>query len=373
MAHSSGRRLAATALVVTSLIGVAAVALTALNVGAWVLLDDAARAPAPGPPARAAEVQAALRDVYAHLSEPEMELLLDETWNRPYTFTSWMGFRERPRRGSFVNIAPEGYRRALDGVDLGHTGTRVFALGGSTTFGYGVADDETIPARLEVHLRERFPERDVRVFNFGRGHYFSAQELALLTRLMAEGQHADLVVFLDGYNEGQEVPFFSAEMARHFEERNQQAAKEPSWLSGMPLVRLLDRQAAEDAGQQPAGPKPYMALSPAELNVRWAANRDLIRALGGGLGFEVRIFLQPIAGYRNAHLEHRLQGRWYVDAFEQIRAKVEALVPLADERDTFDATHLLEDYTAQPFVDSLHYTPEVCDLIARYMAERLEL
>ena len=61
-----------------------------------------------------------------------------------------------------------------------------------------------------------------------------------------------------------------------------------------------------------------------------------------------------------------------MNAFDQVGTKVEARVPLADERDTFDATRLLEDYTEQPFVDALHYTPQVCDLIARYMAERIE-
>lgn len=378
MPRSAPRRLAVLGLVGAALTGIAALLLVVLNAVAWVLLDSAgpersSALPDPDGEQRAREpgVQAALREVYVHMPEDEMELLLEETWERPYTYDPWTGFRERPRAGRFVNIDPAGFRRAPDGVELDHAGARVFFFGGSTTFGYGVADGETIPARLEERLRARYPERDVRVFNFGRGHYFSGQELALLTRLLAEGQRPDLVLFLDGYNEGQDRPFFADEMARQFEARQGPVA-EPSWLAGMPLARLVSRAAPapSEAGSER---RPYWALDPPELAVRWSANRELIRALAQGFGFEARLFLQPIAGYRNEHLEHRLQGRWYVEGFEAIRAKVEALEPLADGVDTFSATHVLEDYTEQPFVDSLHYTPEVCDLLAAFIAERVEL
>lgn len=381
MAQEAPRRWAVLGLVGAALTGVAALLLVALNGVAWLLLGP--EAPAAGPVAgaeqgaeqraREPEVQAALREVYAHLSEDEMELLLEETWSQPWTYDPWTGFRERPRRGVFVNIDPAGFRRAPDGVRLDHPGTKVFFFGGSTSFGYGVADGETIPARLEERLRARWPERDVRVFNFGRGHYFSGQEQALLSRLLAEGHRPDLAVFLDGYNEGQDRPFFADEMARQFDAR-QGPLVEPPWLAGMPLVRLFSRPgeggASAEAGSER---RPYFALDPAELAVRWSANRELIRSLARGFGFEALIFLQPVAGYRNAHLQHRLQGRWYVEGFDKIRAKIEALEPLADGADTFSATNLLEDYAAEPFVDSLHYTPEVSDLLAEFIAERVRL
>jgi hypothetical protein len=376
MAHQRARGLVVAGLVGAALCGVAALLLVLLNAAAWLVLEPDAPAPGAEERARKPEVQAALREVYAHLSEDEMELLLEETWQRPYVYDPWTGFRERPRRGSFVNIDPAGFRRAPDGVGLGHPGAQVFFLGGSTSFGYGVADGESIPARLEERLRERFPERDVRVFNFGRGHYFSGQELALLTRLLAEGRRPEAVVVLDGYNEGQDRPFFSADMGHLFEERQAPAAA-PPWLAGMPLARLVARargpRGEPAAGGAPGDGRHYLALEPGELAVAWSENREVLRGLARGLGFELSIFLQPIAGYRNDHLEHRLQGRWYVEGFDAIRAKLEALEPLADGTDTFSATHLLEGYARQPFVDSLHYTPEVCDLVAEFIAERVEL
>ena len=55
---------------------------------------------------------------------------------------------------------------------------RIACLGDSFTFGWGVNDDETWPARLEVELGER--GIDAEVMNFGVEGYHTVQEVALL-------------------------------------------------------------------------------------------------------------------------------------------------------------------------------------------------
>lgn len=57
---------------------------------------------------------------------------------------------------------------------------RVLALGDSCTFGRGVPDGATWPARLEAHLRAR--GADAAVFNAGVEGYDTAQELEVLRR-----------------------------------------------------------------------------------------------------------------------------------------------------------------------------------------------
>jgi len=59
---------------------------------------------------------------------------------------------------------------------------RVAFIGDSLTLGWGVADNETFAARLEVLLRERFPNRDLDVVNLGVGGYDTRQEVTLLAR-----------------------------------------------------------------------------------------------------------------------------------------------------------------------------------------------
>jgi lysophospholipase L1-like esterase len=69
---------------------------------------------------------------------------------------------------------------------------RVLALGDSCTFGRGVADAETWPARLEARLRARGV--DVAVFNAGVPGYDTVQELALLRRLGPELRPTHVIV-----------------------------------------------------------------------------------------------------------------------------------------------------------------------------------
>lgn len=58
---------------------------------------------------------------------------------------------------------------------------RVLCLGDSTTFGYGVADDETFPRLLEARLGQ-----GAAVFNGGVPGYGTVQELALAPELLAQ-------------------------------------------------------------------------------------------------------------------------------------------------------------------------------------------
>ena len=51
----------------------------------------------------------------------------------------------------------------------------MFVFGGSTTFGYGVPDEQTIASHLQEVLSHQ-TAREVRVYNFGRGMYRSSQE-----------------------------------------------------------------------------------------------------------------------------------------------------------------------------------------------------
>src|SRR6516165_10527591 len=118
-----------------------------------------------------------LAKVYPGKTPQEINDLLSETWSRPFIYETFTQFAERPFRGRYVNVDAAGFRfsagqgpwppdpRALN----------VFVFGGSGTFGYGVADSETIPSRLQEELRRRNGQ-PITIYNFGRGSYYSTQE-----------------------------------------------------------------------------------------------------------------------------------------------------------------------------------------------------
>jgi len=79
-------------------------------------------------------------------------------------------------------------------------GLRLFLLGGSTSWGSGVADSETVAAFL-VRSVSRSADRPIELLNLSQVGYVSTQELIELEMQLREGNIPDVVVFLDGFNE----------------------------------------------------------------------------------------------------------------------------------------------------------------------------
>lgn len=101
---------------------------------------------------------------------------------------AWDGVNARGVRGPLV-AAPKP-----DGV------FRIVALGGSTTFGHDLADDETWPAQLQRILREDYGYSQVEVVNLGvPGFHSTDSVVSLATRGLA--LDPDLVITYDGLND----------------------------------------------------------------------------------------------------------------------------------------------------------------------------
>ena len=133
----------------------------------------------------------------------ELKRLYTESWTLPFIYDELTQFREKPFKGKYVNVDPDGFRH------VNHQGPwppdpnniNLFIFGGSTTFGYGVADSETIPSQLQEMLNRKFGNGKIKVYNFGRGHYASKQELILFEKLLMNGHVPHVAIFIDGVND----------------------------------------------------------------------------------------------------------------------------------------------------------------------------
>jgi hypothetical protein len=137
-----------------------------------------------------AAVRVSRRDPFALLYEPFGNFGYRE---RP-------GWHERYQNGAVAMFNAAGYRGPI--VDTAKPpGTyRILLLGGSTTFGYGVNDDDTIDAHMRRLLPARYPGLCFDVVNLALGGYDSYQDYE---RMRVDGTRfiPDLVVINSGIND----------------------------------------------------------------------------------------------------------------------------------------------------------------------------
>jgi hypothetical protein len=156
-----------------------------------------------------------VESLYPNMTRGEVDNLLKETWSRPCVYEPFTQFKERPYKGHYVNVDNNGFRYTKNQGPWPPRpeNINIFLFGGSTTFGYGVSDDQTIASYLQEYLTTK-TGADVRVYNFGRGFYYLTQERILYEQLLTSGFIPDIAIFIDGLND-----FSSYKSEPYFTER----------------------------------------------------------------------------------------------------------------------------------------------------------
>jgi len=302
--------------------------------------------------------------------------IIAECWmENAWIFEPYVQFRERPRDGKFVNISTDGFRlnSKHHSKTFDHKRPRsIFIFGGSTTFGYGVRDEDTIGAHLENLLTRHNATADVAVYNFGRGFYGSSQELLLLKSLVLRGIVPKVAVFIDGVNE-QFCPTFSSNLAEVFRiVQHDPAAKLREVVTSLPVVRLASSAYSSELATNAIYINralrrysfecgcPDDATCHMQLLRMVTVNKQLVRTMAKEFGFDVFFILQPMGGYRN-RFSTSPEGTKRPDVAPLWR-EYERVT--ANGQDEHSFAGILDGYQDEAFVDLLHYTSEVHHMIA---------
>jgi lysophospholipase L1-like esterase len=116
------------------------------------------------------------------------------------------GYRQRPNRvfkygnGTAATSNAMGYRGPVVSIPKPPGVFRIILLGGSTSHGWGVNDDQTIDAHMRQQLAVTYPGRRFEVVNLGFDGYDSYQDFE---RLRSDGLRLqpDLVIVNSGIND----------------------------------------------------------------------------------------------------------------------------------------------------------------------------
>jgi hypothetical protein len=322
-----------------------------------------------------------LSRMYPGYSQAEIDEILDETWSRPVLYEPYVQFTERPFMGKYVNVVREGYRLTKNQGPWppDPANSNVFLFGGSTVFNYGVADDGTIASFLQEKM-ERAAGRPVRVYNFGRGSYYSTQERILFEKLLLRGLRPDLAIFIDGLNDfysNADEPYFNDWFQQLFNDRSV-ARPGPLPIERLPLfrpARWLKRRIT-NAAEPPLSADGQERFNDPQLLDgvigRYRGNKAMIEAIGAAYRVPTLFVWQPIPTY-GWDLKHHLcpliplNRHGYARFGYERMARLEAQGALGSD---FAWCADIQQGLDEPlYVDDVHYSSEMSRRVASCVAD----
>lgn len=255
-----------------------------------------------------------LGPLYDGFTDEEINDLLFETWSRPMEFEPFTQFRESQFSGNYVNVDENGFRRIEDQGPWPPQDEflNVFVFGGSTTFGYGLPDEQTIVSFLQEILSANGHSMRVRVYNFGRGFYYSSQERILFEKLLVSGNVPDLAIFVDGLNDfiwTLDEPQFTDVLTRMMElNRSRKDMLVSALAYWLPVGRAglyMGEQLAERSIGGPAPPAEEASMwslvgtegRARAVVERYLLNKKLVTAVASSFDVNTLFVWQPIPVY----------------------------------------------------------------------------
>ena len=295
---------------------------------------------------------------YAHLSRADVDDLLRTTATLRYRHDPHSGFVEAAITSRFVNVDDRGVR-SNGGAPAG-LNDAIWFFGGSTTFGFGVGDSETIPAHLERRLHHP-------VINFGvRGHA-TATENRRLASLLRAGHRPRRVLFLDGINEACEPDQIEDDLSALVSQAQEGFVLQ--WTR--PVRQVAKRLRAKLAGPPAMDLPPLTCVQTGRHNsLRDIHARAMLerRALCDVYAVVCATFVQPFAGVHGRHDDRDFMAG--PDA-RALRALFGHLEPSWREAGATFVTGALDGFDKHAFVDWEHYSTEANARIAEAIAVSL--
>jgi hypothetical protein len=198
--------------------------------------------------------------------------------------------------GTYIHVDEHGRRLTTNGNNgVCQEGQyRIFLFGGSTMWGFGVRDKDTIPSFIQAQLP------DVCVLNYGELGYTSTQALIRLQHELSVGNVPNMVIFYDGVNDTSTANRYSIPGGHFFYEVIEPVVKsKPNYN---PLLMLIRDSNLYDliAGEPPFPGPPNLATPPFDkaflddVTGIYLANVRNANLLADSYGFAFFAFIQPV-------------------------------------------------------------------------------
>ncbi len=317
----------------------------------------------------------------------ELELIEDR-W-QPYVY-----FRQKPFRGQTITVGPDGLRttwqppaQSGDDSGRGRSEIKLLMLGGSSLWGFGARDLQSIPSLVARMLYERGWRIELK--NLAELGYVSTQECVALFRELQAGYRPDVVVFYDGFNDTTSALLEGAAGLSTNETHRRtefNLSQSPLRLAGSLSARLLKesgsyrfaqavrrRLAGEVAAAGPASsPEAIRELALAVVHC-YQANIGFVEVLGRSFGFRPLLYWQPDV-FTKAILvpveqEEAARYAWAEPMFREVHSKISTSSTLRSDPAFRDLSGTFGDAHNLVFIDYCHTTESANVRIAAAIVE----
>jgi hypothetical protein len=309
--------------------------------------------------------ESSLAAVYPNLDRNERALLWHESWSRSLVPDEYTHFKEAPYSGKYVNITKAGYRKSTGQAPWPPEKDRIviFVFGGSTTFGYGLPDEQTLPSYLQEAFSQH-AKKTVAVYNFGVGYYYLTQERIRFEKLLLDGYIPDIAIFVDGINEEfcvHDKPWNRKGVGTAPPQGREALTTFLAFLRSLPITR-----AAHYVKQQfLSGDEGYSLPSEEAIQLhlrKFWVNQTMIRALGREFGVTPVFVWQPSPFYKYDLQYHLFAGK---DRISPLYTAMAAQVRDRPPPDDFLwCAEIQEQERECLYVDRLHYNAKFAKRLA---------
>ncbi|MBE9101295.1 hypothetical protein [Vacuolonema iberomarrocanum] len=295
-----------------------------------------------------------------------------ETFDIEMKYDPYLGWSREEFEGETITIDENG-DRSHDALPNANTESpRVYIFGGSTVWGTGVVDNETLPA-----FYQGFAE--LQTINKGETAFISRQSFLSFSHLLAAGEEIDGVIFYEGVNDVQYGCRAELEVNEHartqvFADRVEGGERDASptrkfrsyWATlffgaigdlSAEVIDIINDNRESSAIAEDAlicDTDPERAQQVAEALV---ANWELAHNLAEARGVEFMAVLQPVAYLGEPRIDH-IHSVLTAEQGDQYRAVYPRIQALLAEHD-YD---WVEDYVPLLAADEEYYYIDFCHL-----------
>ena len=332
-----------------------------------------------------ADVPASYKAVYPGREADARDIYRGEAavgWG-PARYVPFVEWTRAPYTSRLVNVGPEGLRRTCFNSEIPHA-TKVWVFGGSTVWGSGAADCETLPSHLSKVLNAYGPHV---VTNYGEGGYVSSQSLIRFLVLLRNGLRPDVVIFYEGFNDTW-IATYARAGTHQDEARMRRVLEAGPWMrTANGLRAAIDRDyltlyyAKRLLGfSPPTAEKSWLRPSDIDLANElskgldmYLENAAMARAVGALHQFPVHSFWQPTLANKTPLSEPEVDRMHSMPA--DFRSALNVAGNMVSTRGSgegiVDLQGVFQNVAAPLFIDAVHISGEGNRLLANAVVDSL--